>query len=97
MGYFPLCLLSTHRNQTEPDNMNIATTNSAELLKFKLTDMIDDVLAHDGYSDIHIEVKILKRGQKEVILHFGKQYRFVIDMPVKSTSKDTVGSNKYLK
>jgi hypothetical protein len=55
--------------------------------------MIDDVLAHDGYSDIHIEVKILKRGQKEVILHFGKQYRFVIDMPVKSTSKDTVGSN----
>ena len=73
--------------------MNIATTNSAELLKFKLMDLIDDVLAHDGYSDIHIEVKILKRGQKEVILHFGKQYRFVIDMPDKNTSIDTLGSN----
>lgn len=88
MGYFPLCLLSTHRNQTEPDKMNNAPTNSAELLKFKLIDLIDDVLAHDGYSDIHIEVKILKRGQKEVILHFGKQYRFVIDMPDTNSSND---------
>jgi hypothetical protein len=93
MGYFPLCLLSTQRNQTEPDKMNNAPTNSAELLKFKLIDLIDDVLAHDGYSDIHIEVKILKRGQKEVILHFGKQYRFVIDMPDTNSSNDTVGSN----
>jgi hypothetical protein len=42
---------------------------------------VDDVLAHDGYGDIRIEVKILKRRQKEVILHCGKQYRYVIDVP----------------
>ncbi|MDO8827434.1 MAG: hypothetical protein Q7V21_12550 [Methylophaga sp.] len=53
---------------------------SAKLMKFKLMELIDDVLLHDGFSDIRIEVKILKRGQKEVILHCGKQYRFVIDM-----------------
>ena len=50
--------------------MNVATQTSSELLKSKLMGMIDDVLIHDGYGDIHIEVKILKRGQKEVILHY---------------------------
>jgi hypothetical protein len=43
---------------------------------------VDDVLAHDGYGDIRVEVRILKRQQKEVILHCGKQYRYVIDTPL---------------
>lgn len=46
-------------------------------LKHKLLTLVDDVLSHDGYGDIRVEVKILKRHQKEVILHCGKQYRFV--------------------
>jgi hypothetical protein len=46
-----------------------------------LLELVDDVLAHDGYGDIRIEVRILKRRQKEVILHCGKQYRYVIDVP----------------
>lgn len=55
------------------------TATPVKVLKSKLIDLIDDVLAHDGFSDIRIEVKILKRGQKEVILHCGKQYRFIVD------------------
>lgn len=51
-------------------------------VKAKLLALVDDVLAHDGYGDIRVEVRILKRHQKEVILHCGKQYRFVIDMPL---------------
>lgn len=47
-------------------------------LKQKLLSLVDDVLSHDGYGDIRVEVKILKRHQKEVILHCGKQYRFVL-------------------
>lgn len=50
-------------------------------VKTKLMELVDDVLAHDGYGDIRVEVRILKRHQKEVILHCGKQYRFVIDTP----------------
>jgi len=46
-------------------------------LKHKLLSLVDDVLSHDGYGDIRVEIKILKRHQKEVILHCGKQYRFV--------------------
>lgn len=40
-----------------------------------------DSLKHDGFADIRVEMKILKRGQKEIIIHSGKQYRFVIDSP----------------
>ena len=61
-----------------------------KLLKSKLMDLIDEVLAHDGFSDIRIEVKILKRGQKEVILHCGKQYRFIV---ANQDSKESINSN----
>ena len=47
-----------------------------------LINLFDDAIHHDGYSDTAIEIRILKRGQKEVIFHFGKQYRFVLDMPI---------------
>ncbi|MEM7058480.1 MAG: hypothetical protein AAF557_12875 [Pseudomonadota bacterium] len=39
-----------------------------------------DMIRHDGYGEMRVEVRILKRGQKEVIVHFGKQYRFVVDV-----------------
>ncbi len=38
-----------------------------------------EVFEHDGYGDIRLEMRILRRGQKEVIIHCGKQYRFVVD------------------
>lgn len=61
--------------------MTSDTQTSQQPVKTKLLELMDDVLAHDGYGDIRVEVKILKRHQKEVILHCGKQYRFVIDTP----------------
>lgn len=81
MGYFPLCLLSMNQRQIELDKMtNTSPQTPANHMKSKLMELLDDVLLHDGFSDIRVEVKILKRGQKEVILHCGKQYRFVLDM-----------------
>jgi hypothetical protein len=50
-------------------------------VKTKLLELFDDVLTHDGFGEIKVEMRILKRQQKEVILHCGKQYRFVIDTP----------------
>ncbi len=46
-----------------------------------LLQVYEDSLKHDGFADIRVEIKILKRGQKEVIIHSGKQYRYVIDCP----------------
>ncbi|WP_197492510.1 hypothetical protein [Methylomonas methanica] len=51
----------------------------AEPVKNKLMELLDEVLQHDGFGEIRVEVKILKRRQKEVILHCGKQYRFVVE------------------
>ncbi|MCQ8117089.1 hypothetical protein [Methylomonas rosea] len=56
----------------------------AEPVKNKLMELLDEVLQHDGFGEIRVEVKILKRRQKEVILHCGKQYRFVVDSGLSS-------------
>ena len=54
-----------------------AITNGPVLTK--LNDLYHEALAHDGFAEIRVEIRILRRGQKEVILHCGKQYRFVVD------------------
>lgn len=51
-------------------------------VKAKLLDLYGEALAHDGFAEIRVEIRILRKGQKEVILHCGKQYRFVVDYPV---------------
>ncbi|HDZ16216.1 MAG TPA: hypothetical protein ENI26_13215 [Methylophaga aminisulfidivorans] len=66
--------------------MSTDPTHNTELnpVKSKLLELFDDVLKHDGYGEIKVEMKILKRQQKEIILHCGKQYRFVINAPNES-------------
>jgi hypothetical protein len=68
--------------------MNVTNIeHMASPVKQKLLELLDDVLRHDGFGDIRVEVRILKRKQKEVILHCGKQYRFVVDTPATETTK----------
>ncbi|MEW5057130.1 MAG: hypothetical protein AB1Y25_05855 [Cycloclasticus sp.] len=45
----------------------------------KVVELYGDLFAHEGFGEIRIEVNILRRGQKEVIIHCGKQYRYVVD------------------
>ncbi|MBL4774234.1 MAG: hypothetical protein JKX98_11850 [Alcanivoracaceae bacterium] len=45
----------------------------------KIIGLFSDLMNHDGYGDMRIEMRILKRGQKEIIVHCGKQYRFVVN------------------
>ncbi len=45
----------------------------------RIEQLYDELFRHDGYGEIRIEMKILRRGQKEVIVHCGKQYRYVLD------------------
>lgn len=45
----------------------------------KLNELYNEAFAHDGFAEIKVEIRILRRGQKEVILHCGKQYRYVVD------------------
>ncbi len=54
-----------------------ATTNDQVLEQFNR--LYREVFAHEGHGTIMVEMKILHRGQKEVIIDCGKQYRFVVD------------------
>lgn len=59
----------------------------------KLGELYREVFEHDGFGEIRIEMRILRRGQKEVILHCGRQYRFVVDFLDKGRQgKDLVES-----
>jgi len=86
-GKFPIPFHPTASALCVPTNQpeqktNMSNTTENDQVKQKLLDLFDEVLTHDGFGEIRVEMKILKRKQKEVILHCGKQYRFVIDTPV---------------
>lgn len=55
-------------------------TRQIAKVKARLLSLLDDVLMHDGYGSIRVDIRLLKKGQKEVILDCGKQYRFVVDV-----------------
>ena len=56
-----------------------ALTSTNEQVLTKVRELYLELFRHEGYGDLRIEVKIKKAGQKEVILHCGKQYRFFVD------------------
>lgn len=58
------------------------------------------LLEHDGYGELKLDIRLLKRGQKEIVISCGKQYRFVINYePTRksdggnTTISDTSGVN----
>jgi len=53
-------------------------------VKARLLHLLDELVGHDGYGSLRVDVRLLKRGQKEVILDCGKQHRFVVDVPVRA-------------
>jgi hypothetical protein len=59
--------------------MSGKSAQSNEQVLSKLNELYSEAFAHDGFAEIRVEIRILRRGQKEVILHCGKQYRFVVD------------------
>lgn len=61
--------------------MTESKKSNSDLVKNKLLVLLDEIIEHDGFGEIRVEVNILKRKQKEVILHCGKQFRFVVDAP----------------
>ena len=63
-------------------------------VKNHLIELFDDAFEHDGFSEIKVEIKILKRLQKEIILHYGKQHRYVVDF---ANSKDQEAERKTIK
>jgi hypothetical protein len=57
-------------------------------VKARMLALYDELFAHDGYGTLRVELRILRRGQKEVIVDCGKQYRFVVDYSAGLRRKD---------
>jgi len=51
----------------------------------KLETLCEELLEHEGFGELRMEMRLLKRGQKEVIIHCGKQYRYVLDFQMQGT------------
>ena len=53
--------------------------DSHDNVKRRISALYNMLIEHDGYGEMRIDFKILKKGQKEVIIHCGKQYRYVVE------------------
>lgn len=56
--------------------------DSHEQVRKRINALYDMLVEHDGYGEMSIDFRILKRGQKEVIIRCGKQYRYVVESSV---------------
>jgi hypothetical protein len=54
-------------------------TATNEQVLGKVGELYDALFRHDGFGEMRIEMRILKKRQKEIILHCGRQYRYVVD------------------
>ncbi len=59
--------------------MNL-TDDHKQILEM-IRQLYGDLFFHDGYGELKIEMRFLKKGQKEIIIHCGKDYRYVVDYP----------------
>ena len=65
-------------------------TSTNKDVKAKILELYDEVFAHNGYGEIKVDMRILKRGQKEIIIHCGKQHRFVVNWGNKIKKKSKI-------
>jgi hypothetical protein len=47
----------------------------------KLVDLYETLFHHEGYGEMKVNMRFLRKGQKEVIISCGKEYRYVLDYP----------------
>lgn len=52
----------------------------------KMIAVYRELFQHDGYGTLKVEMRFLKKGQKEVLINCGKEYRFVLSYPMESAN-----------
>ena len=68
----------------------MAHTN--EMVLAKIHQLYDTLFQHEGFGEMRVEMRILKRGQKEVLIHCGKEYRYVVDYPGRPAGEKSCSS-----
>ena len=69
------------RAASKPSAPSVSDDDTPTMREVKATidQVFDEFFRHDGFAEFRVEMRILKRSQKEVIVHCGKQHRFVLD------------------
>ena len=60
-----------------------AIENGEEKAKEKLLNSFDYLLSHNGSGHLEVNTKILKRGQKEIVIQCSRSHRFIVDVKEK--------------
>lgn len=63
----------TQSNSEQESNCNISHVEKAMLKAFNF------LMMHNGAGKMEVSVKLLKRGQKEILIQCGRTYRFVVN------------------
>jgi hypothetical protein len=65
---------------TTPDS-DLDLTAEHRPVMDKIAELYRDLFLHDGYGTLRVEMRFLKKGQKEIVVICGKEFRFVVDYP----------------
>lgn len=63
-----------------PEQM-IGEADEHEPILCKIRELYQDLFLHDGFGELRVTMRFLKKGQKEIIVICGKEFRFVVDYP----------------
>lgn len=55
-------------------------TPTVRRFKTELVRLADEYLLHDGWGHLEVDMRILTRHQKEIVIKAGREYRFVVDL-----------------
>lgn len=58
--------------------ISTATIRNEEVVK-KLTELYLELFRHDGFGEIKVEIRLARHNRKEILIHCGKQYRFLVE------------------
>jgi hypothetical protein len=78
----------TNMGKSNANNQNTVVPSGHEEIFGKLTELYQELFQHNGYGALRVEMRFLKKGQKEIFVISGKEYRFVVDYPTADTPSD---------
>jgi hypothetical protein len=61
--------------------VNLINKNEHDEILDKIIELYWDLFCHNGYGSININMKFTKKDQKEIIVAYGKDYRFLAFYP----------------
>jgi len=73
---------SSNATQTAPQPVVLVVRGlpqEHERVLERIVSQYKEIFEHDGYGHICIEMRFLKRTQKEILVRCGKDYRYVVD------------------